>query len=216
MYCPKWHETRCLFVMSFNSNAVWCVMVMGLTDLWRIADSIVRSWTYIYPRVKNSNWGWVSFRVQENWDFSSKIFILKHSSIGFAIRWLIWLLNMAGLFLGGDELMGGGGGSVRTPPWYLSYGRSKLLKLISPKQIMSQSSIWALDQPPEMHSLLKSNLEVAEDHECDYCEMNFHNLQFLSYRHVIYIKKILRSYWLQIWNKKFHFLVKKYDFGPFL
>ena len=45
--------------------------------------------------------------------------------------------------------------------------------------------------------------EVAEDHECDYCETNFQNLQFLTYRHVIYIKKILISYCLQ-----------KKDIGP--
>ena len=42
---------------------------------------------------------------------------------------------------------------------------------------MSQASIWALDQPPELHSLLRSSLEIAEDHECDYCEMNFQNRQ---------------------------------------
>ena len=58
---------------------------------------------------------------------------------------------------------------------------------------MSQSSIWALDQPPEMHGLLRSSLEVAEDHEYDYCETNFQICQFLSYRHVIYIKNILNS-----------------------
>ena len=38
----------------------------------------------------------------------------------------------SGLFLGGDELGGGA-----DPPWYLSYGRSKILKLNSSKQIMS-------------------------------------------------------------------------------
>ena len=65
----------------------------------------------------------------------------------------------AGRFLGGDEL------------W------SKLPNLISLKQIMSQASIWALDQPSKLHSLLRSSLEVAEDHECDYCETNFQNRQ---------------------------------------
>ena len=119
-----------------------------------------------------------------------------------------WLVNpiKAGPFLGGDQL---GGGFTRTPPWYLSYGRSKLLKLTSPKQMMSQASIWALDQPSKLNSLLRSSLEVAEDHDCDYCETNFQNRQFLSYRHVIYIKKIIRSYWLQIWTRKFIFCQKK-------
>ena len=88
-------------------------------------------------------------------------------------------------------------------------GRSKLPKLISPKQIMSQASIWALDQPSKLQSLLRSSLEAAEDHDRDYCETNFQNRQFLSYRHVIHIKKFLRSYWLQIWNKKSLFLYKK-------
>ena len=74
---------------------------------------------------------------------------------------------------------------------------------------MSQASIWALDQPPELHSLLRSSLEVAEDDECDYCETIFQNCQFWSYRQVIYIKKLLRSYWLQIWKKNVHFLAKK-------
>ena len=60
-------------------------------------------------------------------------------------------------------------------PWYLSNGRSKFPKFISPKQIMSQASIWALDQPPKLNSLFSSSLEVAEHHECDYCEMNFQN-----------------------------------------
>ena len=95
------------------------------------------------------------------------------------------------------------------PLWYLSYGRSKLPKLMSPKQIMSQASIWALDQPSKLQSLLRSSLEAAEDHDRDYCETNFQNRQFLSYRHVIHIKKILRSYWLQIWNRKFIFCQKK-------
>ena len=73
---------------------------------------------------------------------------------------------------------------------------------------MSQASIWVIDQPPELRSLLRSNQEVAEDHECDYCETNFQNPQFLSYRHVIHFKKILRSYWLQISNKKLRFLIQ--------
>ena len=30
---------------------------------------------------------------------------------------------------------------------------------------------YALDQPPKLHSLLRSSLEVAEDHECNYCEI---------------------------------------------
>jgi hypothetical protein len=67
-----------------------------------------------------------------------------------------------------------------------------------PKQIMSQASIWALDLYSKLHSLLRSSLEVAEDHDRDYCVTNFQNHQFLSYRHVIYIKKVLISYWLQI------------------
>ena len=74
---------------------------------------------------------------------------------------------------------------------------------------MSQASIWALDQLPELHSLLKSSLEAAEDHDCDYWETNFQNRQFLSYRQVIYIKKFLRSYWLQIWKKNVVVLAKK-------
>ena len=73
---------------------------------------------------------------------------------------------------------------------------------------MSQASIWALDQPSKLQSLLRSSLEAAEDHDRDYCETNFQNRQFLSYWHVIYIKKILRSYWLQILNKNFILLQK--------
>ena len=93
-------------------------------------------------------------------------------------------------------------------PWYLSYGRSKLPKPISLKQIMFQASIWVLDQPPELHSLLRSSLKFAEDDECDYCETDFQNRQFLSYWHVIHFKKILRSYWLQICNKKLRLLIQ--------
>ena len=74
---------------------------------------------------------------------------------------------------------------------------------------MSQASIWALDQPPELHSLLRSSLEVAEDDECDYCETIFQNRQFGSYWEVIYIKKLLRSYLLQILMNNVHFLAKK-------
>ena len=77
---------------------------------------------------------------------------------------------------------------------------------------MSQASVWALDQPPELHSLLRSSLEVAEDHECDYCETNFQNRQFLSYRQVIYIKRFVRSHWLQIWKKNVLFVAKKKRF----
>ena len=94
---------------------------------------------------------------------------------------------------------------------------SKLLKLIPPKQIMSQSSIWALDQPPEMYSLIRSSLEVVEDHECDYCETNFQNCQFLSYRLFISHQKIFQIILITDLKQKVPFIVKKrYDFEPFL
>ena len=70
---------------------------------------------------------------------------------------------------------------------------------------MSQSSIWVLDQPPEMHSLLRSSFEVAKDHEW----LLWDEFSKLSYKHVIYIKKFLRSYWLQIWKKNVLFFAKK-------
>ena len=49
---------------------------------------------------------------------------------------------------------------------------------------------------------------VAEDHDCDYCEMNFQNRQFLSYRHVIYIKKS-QIILITDLKQKIHFLAKK-------
>ena len=116
-----------------------------------------------------------------------------------------------GPFLGGDELgVGGwGGGTVWYPSWYLSYERSKLQNsnlprrkcpmlqselLLSPLSCIVSSG--AASRLPRIRSvtIVRGSLKIAN---------------FLSYRHVIYIKKFLRPYRLQIWKKNVHCLAKK-------
>ena len=50
------------------------------------------------------------------------------------------------------------------------------------------------DQPPELHSIFRSSLEVAETQECDRFGTNFQHRQFLTYRHVMHLKKFLKAY----------------------
>ena len=78
-----------------------------------------------------------------------------------------------------------------------------------------QAFIWAFDQLPELHSLFRSSLEVAETQKCDGCGTHFQHRQFLTYRHVMHLKKFLKAYWLHIWNKKCKYLLEKYAFDHF-
>ena len=58
-------------------------------------------------------------------------------------------------------------------------------------QIRSQDFIWALDQPPELQSLFRSSLRVAETQTCDYCEMSF---QFSDHNEIK--RKQLKYTWI--------------------
>ena len=70
--------------------------------------------------------------------------------------------------------------------------------------------------PPELHSLFRSSLEVADTQKCDGFGTNFQHLQFLTYRHVMHLKKFLKSYWLHNWNKKCQYLWENNVFDHFL
>ena len=72
-----------------------------------------------------------------------------------------------------------------------------------------------LDQPLELHSLFRSSLEVAKTQKCEGCGTNFQHRQFLTYRHVMHLKKFLKAYWLHNWNKKCQYLWEKNVFDHF-
>ena len=68
---------------------------------------------------------------------------------------------------------------------------------------------------PDLHSLFRSNLKVVETQKSEACRTNFQLCQFLIYRHVMHLKKFLKVYWLNNWNKKCQYLWENNVFDHF-